>query len=182
MKTIYNRIIVIYIYRIKLTTHNTERQHSAFFILIRLFDIVIKNNGNKLSMCITTILRNKETVQSLTRIQNIPHMYLLRTFHLLVWTVPPVCLKFLEQTCKLFLRLGTKCVFLDTFYFILVRGIEPIKNIKGPRLERIYLSSCNVFLFCTVYTVPLLVKTEMGFKIFRFLIKTMFNYRTFSTY
>lgn len=92
MKTIYNRIIVIYIYRIKLTTHNTERQHSAFFILIRLFDIVIKNNGNKLSMCITTILRNKESVQSLTRIQNIPHMYLLMTFHLLVWTVPLVCL------------------------------------------------------------------------------------------
>lgn len=95
-------------------------------------------------ICITTILRNQETVQLLTRIQNISHKRLLMTFHSLDSSQNSGLLHLhasLEQTCKLFLCLGTKCVFLDTFYFILVRGIEPIKNIRGSRLERIYLSS-----------------------------------------
>lgn len=125
-------------------------------------------------ICITTILRNQETVQLLTRIQNISHKCLLMTFHSLDSSQNSGLLHLhasLEQTCKLFLCFGTKCVFLDTFYFILVIGIEPIKNIRGSRLERIYLSSCNFFFFCTVYTVPQIVQTEMGFKIFRFLIK-----------
>lgn len=139
-------------------------------------------------ICITTILRNQETVQLLTRIQNIQnisHKCLLMTFNSLDSSKNSGLLHLhasLEQTCKLFLCLGTKCVFLDTFYFILVIGIEPIKNIRGSRLERIYLSSCNFFFFCTVYTVPQIVQTEMGFKIFRFLIKSMFNYCTFCTY
>lgn len=134
------------------------------------------------------ILRNQETVQLLTRIQNnqnISHTCLLMTFHSLDSSQNSGLLHLytsLEQTCKLFLCFGTKCVFLDTFYFILVIGIEPIKNIRGSRLERIYLSSCNFFFFCTVYTVPQIVQTEMGFKIFRFLIKSMFNYCTFCTY
>lgn len=139
-------------------------------------------------ICITTILRNQETVQLLTRIQNIQnisHKCLLMTFHSLNSSQNSGLLHLytsLEQTCKLFLCFGTKCVFLDTFYFILAIGIEPIKNIRGSRLERIYLSSCNFFFFCTVYTVPQVVQTEMGFKIFRFLIKSMFNYCTFCTY
>lgn len=136
-------------------------------------------------ICITTILRNQETVQLLTRIQNISHKRLLMTFHSLDSSQNSGLLHLhasLEQTCKLFLCFGTKCVFLDTLYFILVIGIEPIKNIRGSRLERIYLSSCNFFFFCTVYTVPQIVQTEMGFKIFRFLIKSMFNYCTFCTY
>lgn len=139
-------------------------------------------------LCITTILRNEETVQLLTRIQNIQnisHKCLLITFHSLDFSQNSGLLHLyasLEQTCKLFLCFGTKCVFLDTFYVILVIGIEPIKNIRGSRLERIYLSSCNFFFFCTVYTVPQIVQTEMGFKIFRFLIKSMFNYCTFCTY
>lgn len=95
-------------------------------------------------ICITTILRNQETVQLLTRIQNISHKRLLMTFHSLDSSQNSGLLHLhasLEQTCKLFLCFGTKCVFLDTFYFILVIGIEPIKNIRGSRLERIYLSS-----------------------------------------
>lgn len=113
-------------------------------------------------ICITTILRNQETVQLLTRIQNISHTCLLMMFHSLDSSQNSGLLHLhasLEQTCKLFLCFGTKCVFLDTFYFILVVGIEPIKNMRGSRLERIYLSSCNFFFFCTVYTVPLIVQT-----------------------
>lgn len=104
-------------------------------------------------ICITTILRNQETVQLLTRIQNIQnisHKCLLMTFHSLDSSQNSGLLHLhasLEQTCKLFLCFGTKCVFLDTLYFILVIGIEPIKNIRGSRLERIYLSSCNFFFF-----------------------------------
>lgn len=133
-----------------MTTHYTERQHSTFLILEKLFEIVIKNYGNNYPyICITTILRNQETVQLLTRIQNIQnisHNCLLMTFHSLDSSQNSGLLHLhasLEQTCKLFLCLGTKCVFLDTFYFILVIGIEPIKNIRGSRLERIYLSSCS---------------------------------------
>lgn len=33
-----------------MTTHYTERQHSTFLILEKLFEIVIKNYGNKLSI------------------------------------------------------------------------------------------------------------------------------------
>lgn len=99
------------------------------------------------------ILRNQETVQLLTRIQNnqnISHTCLLMTFHSLDSSQNSGLLHLytsLEQTCKLFPCFGTKCVFLDTLYFILVIGIEPIKNIRGSRLERIYLSSCNFFFF-----------------------------------
>lgn len=118
-------------------------------------------------ICITTILRNQETVQLLTRIQNISHKCLLMTFHSLDSSQNSGLLHLytsLEQTCKLFLCLDTKCVFLDTFYFILVIGIEPIKNIRGSRLERIYLSSCNFFFFCTVYTVPHIFKQKWDSK------------------
>lgn len=118
-------------------------------------------------ICITTIMRNEETVQLLTRIQNISHKCLLMTFHSLDSSQNSGQLHLhasLEQTCKLFLCFGTKCVFLDTFYFILVIGIEPIKNIRGSRLERIYLSSCNFFFFCTVYTVPHIFKQKWDSK------------------
>lgn len=106
-------------------------------------------------ICITTILRNQETVQLLTRIQNnqnISHTCLLMTFHSLDSSQNSGLLHLytsLEQTCKLFLCFGTKCVFLDTFYFILVIGIEPIKNIRGSRLE--FICFLAIFSFFVQY-------------------------------
>lgn len=127
---------------------------------------------------------NEETVQTLTRIKDIPnisHQYLSMTCHSLDSSPNSGLFHLftsLEQICELCLCLGTKCVFSGYILFHFSKRDRTNINFRRP-LERTYLSACTFFV---QYIVPLLVTTKIGFKIFRVIIKTMFNYRTFSIY
>lgn len=86
------------IFKSRITTHYTERQHSTFLILEKLFEIVIKNYGNKLSIYMhhhhteerrnrTVADQNSEYSEYFTQesFDDVPFIRFLEK----LWTAPP---------------------------------------------------------------------------------------------